>query len=113
MRVETLAFDRSPRLAAKLRRQPRASVAITCQLRVDSTGWRPASLVDLSTEGFRIAWLPKCGIGRKLWIRLPGYEAMQATVRWRDNRGVGCQFDRPLHQSVIDHLCRSGRPHQA
>ena len=104
-----MPLDYSPRLAARLRREPRASVAITCQLRADSSGWRPASLVDLSADGFRIAWLPKCAIGRQIWVRLPGFEAMAAIVRWRDNRGVGCQFVRPLHNSVIEHICRSGK----
>ena len=109
MNVDAVPLDRSPRSAARLRRDPRASVALTCQLRIGSGPWRPASMVDLSCSGFRIAWLPGGGIGRQLWVRIPGLEAKPATIRWRDLGGVGCQFDRPLDMAVVDHLSRRAR----
>jgi hypothetical protein len=88
------------------RRDTRAAVAAICQLRIGSGPWRPASLVDISRSGFRIAWLPQCPIGRRLWVRLPGLEPMPAYIRWRDQRGVGCEFERPLHIAVMEHLAR-------
>jgi hypothetical protein len=109
MIVEAVPLDRSPRSAARLRRDHRASVALTCQLRVGSGPWRPASMVDLSCSGFRIAWLPNGGVGRPLWVRIPGLEARPATIRWRDLGGVGCQFERPLDSAVVDHLTRRVR----
>jgi len=107
MRVEAASLDRNARSAARLRREARSAVAFTCQLRVGAGPWRVASMVDLSCEGFRLAWLPDCAVGKTLWVRIPGIEARLATVRWRDDRGVGCQFDRPLHQAVIDFLSRA------
>ena len=101
------SLDRHARSAARMRRQARAPVAFTCQLRVGNGSWRMASMVDLSCEGFRLAWLPDCAVGRDLWVRIPGIEARQATVRWRDDRGVGCQFTRPLHEAVIGFLSRA------
>jgi hypothetical protein len=104
MRAEAAPLDRSAPHAARLRRDPRLPVGITCQIRVGSGPWRLASVVDISCSGFRIAWLPQCSAGRRLWIRFPGLEAMPASVQWRDLGGVGCQFSRPLHASVMDHL---------
>lgn len=109
---ETLPLDRSARALARLRREARSPVAFTCQLRIGSGAWRLASMVDLSCEGFRLAWLPDCTVGRDVWVRLPGIEARRATVRWRDDRGVGCMFAQPLHAAVIDFLSRATtRPH--
>lgn len=64
-------------------------------------------MVDLSCEGFRLAWLPECTVGKDLWVRIPGIEARRATVRWRDDRGIGCQFANPLHAAVIGFLSRA------
>ena len=106
------SVERAPRrgetLDAASRRDPRASVALTCQLRIGSGPWRPASMINLSPSGFRIAWLPGGEVGRQLWVRIPGLEAMPATIRWRDLGGVGCEFTRPLSQPVIGHLTRGG-----
>ena len=107
MRTQTAPLDRSEHCAGRLRHEVRSAVAFTCQLRLGNGPWRPASMVDLSCRGFRLAWLPDCPIGRQLWVRIPGLEARPATIRWRDNRGVGCEFDRPLHEAVIDFLSRA------
>ena len=106
MNLTAVPLDRSPRSAAKLRRDPRVPVALTCRLRIGSGPWRLATMVDLSRTGFRIAWLPNGAVGRPLWVRIPGLEARPATIRWRDLGGVGCQFERPLGAAVADHLSR-------
>jgi len=102
-------LDRPRRSVVGLRRYERTMVALTCHLRVGGGTWRPASLVDLSCSGFRIAWMPSCGPGKPLWVRIPGLEAMPAKIRWQDLGGVGCQFDRPLSPAVVEHLTRKGR----
>ena len=104
---ESVPLDRSARSLRRLRRETRSPVAFTCQLRVGNGAWRVASVVDLSPEGCRLAWLPECTVGKDLWLRLPGLEARRATVRWRDDRGVGCLFASPLHGAVIDFLSRA------
>jgi hypothetical protein len=104
---ETVPLDRSARSLARLRHETRSPVAFTCQLRVGNGAWRLASMVDLSCDGFRLAWLPDCTVDKEVWVRLPGIEARRATVRWRDDRGVGCMFASPLHAAVIDFLSRA------
>ena len=107
MMPDAVPLDRSTHCLRRLRHETRSPVAFTCQLRVGNGTWRTASVVDLSCDGFRLAWLPDCAAGTNLWVRIPGIEARQATVRWRDERGVGCRFERPLHQAVIDFLSRA------
>ena len=107
MGFEAFPLDRDQRSAARLRKEPRSPVAFTCQLRIGHGAWRPASMVDLSCQGFRLSWLPECSTGRKVWVRMPGLEAKLATVRSCDHRGVGCEFDTPLHAAVIDFLSRT------
>ena len=104
---EIIPLDRSSHSLARLRREARSPVAFTCQLRVGNGAWRLASMIDLSCEGFRLAWLPDCTVGKDVWVRLPGIEARRATIRWRDDRGVGCMFASPLHAAVIDFLSRA------
>ena len=110
MRVESVPLDCNASSAARQRSDQRATVAITCQLRIGTAPWRPASVVDISRSGFRVAWLPHCATGKQVWVRLPGLEAMPAVIRWRDIGGVGCEFVRPLHVSVIEYLARRGPP---
>lgn len=110
MNLELTPLDRNRHTAARLRRDPRLPVALTCQLRVGSGPWRPATVVDMSRWGFRIAWLPGSGVGNPLWVRIPGLEAMPASIRWRDLGGVGCRFERPLSEIVIEHLARKASP---
>ena len=106
MNLEAGSLDRSRRSAARLRGDERLPVALTCQLRIGSGPGRPATMVDLSRFGFRIAWLPSGSVGSPLWVRIPRLEAMPATIRWRDLGGVGCRFERPLGVEVIEHLSR-------
>ena len=75
-------------------------------LRIASGPWKPGRIDDLSPQGFRIGWVPQCAIGRRLWVRLPGLEAVPATVRWKSNGGAGCEFDRPLHAIIVEHVAR-------
>ena len=99
----------TPILPEGRRQSPRLPVTLHCALRIGSGAWKAGRVVDLSAHGFRLSWVPQCAIGRQLWVRLPGIEPMAATVRWKDNAGVGCQFARPLHPVVLDHLARRAR----
>lgn len=105
--VDAASSDRSTRAERLARKDTRLPVAFSCQLRIGNGPWRSAGMTDLSCQGFRLAWLPDCEPGRQLWVRIPGLEARTAIVRWRDNRGVGCEFLHPLHAAVIQFLSRA------
>lgn len=91
------------------RNYDRREVAIYCEVREGLRPWKRLLIQDLSQEGFRLSWFPHCSVGSNIWIRINGLEPLPATIRWKSDDGVGCQFSRRLHESVLDHLCR-GRP---
>ena len=95
------------RLSAGRRGEKRRRLDLPCRVRLGSSPWRPARIFDLSTKGVLVSWQPQCTVGQTLWVRLPGLEAMPATVRWKDMSGVGCELDRPLSTVVVDHLARN------
>jgi len=68
--------------------------------------WKLARLIDLSTSGFRVAWLPEYDHEKLLKIRIPGIEMLTARVCWHEGRQIGCAFDAPLHIAVFEHIAR-------
>lgn len=72
---------------------------------------RPTSsivVVDLSTHG--------CGFeagfhlepGARVWLKLPGLESWAARIAWTDEGRGGLEFDRPLHDAVVERYGRMG-----
>ncbi|MCL6250150.1 PilZ domain-containing protein [Altererythrobacter sp. KTW20L] len=88
------------------RRQPRATVNCTCDVRVGQRQWHQARLLDLTTEGFRLALTDTPAIGTVLRIRLPGISIMEAEVCWARNFEAGCRFIQPLSPYVFEHFVR-------
>src|SRR5690606_6780672 len=81
-------------------------VTLPCQVRDGNGPWRPCSVLDLSEEGIRLSWVPQFGVGRRIWVRIEGLEPMPAIIRWKDNKGIGCELSRQLSQYVVYHLAR-------
>jgi hypothetical protein len=69
--------------------------------------WARVVLTDLSRSGFRLAWLPGCKPGTRLWIRIPGLQPLSAEVRWHNQRGIGCEFSSALYDPVFEHLAKA------
>jgi hypothetical protein len=72
---------------------------------------RPASsvvIVDLSTHGCGFEATCHLETGARVWLKLPGLESWPARIAWAaDGRG-GLQFDRPLHDAVVERYARLG-----
>jgi PilZ domain. len=90
-------------------RDGRAGVSLLCEVRQGSRPWKAARLEDLSPGGFRIAWLPDARPDLPLRIRIPGMQMLSAQVRWKRESAIGCEFAKPLHVAVFDHIVRSSR----
>lgn len=84
----------------------RREITLTCEVRMDNGTWTKVDLVNLTNCGFQIAWLPRCRAGAKVLVRMPGLQALSATVRWQNNFGIGCEFAAPLYEPVFEHLVR-------
>ena len=65
------------------------------------------ALSDISCNGCRIApGSISLTEGQTITLRPKGLESLTGTVRWCSDKGIGIEFDYPLHPAVVDHLCR-------
>ena len=84
----------------------RCEITLNCEVRVGSGSWAKIDLINLTHRGFQMDWLPNCRPGSKVWMRLPGLQALSATIRWQNITGIGCEFAAPLYEPVFEHLVR-------
>jgi PilZ domain len=87
----------------------REQLVLLCEVRQGVRPWAMARLEDLSSEGFKIAWLPDCDPGKPIKIRIPGLQLLTAEVRWQKGKAVGCAFAEPLHVAVFESIVRKVR----
>lgn len=67
-------------------------------------------VMDLSTDGFRVATHLDLCTGSDVWLRLPGLEPCHARVVWSEGQFVGCAFARALHPAVLEMIvARAGK----
>lgn len=83
---------------------PRKPVTIAAQIRERGSKPMAVDVIDLSCGGFQIAYHRAFHIGTMLWLKLPGLESLSATVKWSDGIHMGCQFDSPMHEAVLDRV---------
>ena len=91
------------------RHDQRHNVLIGVKLRRPGETWFTSRVSDLSPTGFRIQTFVKLAPGMDLWIVLPGFEGRRATVMWARDHEAGCNFERPLHPAIFDHIIRLAR----
>lgn len=82
----------------------RARLSLLCEVRQGTGPWQRTRLSDLSETGFKLAWLPDYHPSRPLRIRIPGIETLGAKICWHEGKQIGCEFARPLHVAVFEHI---------
>jgi hypothetical protein len=88
------------------RKEERKPVQGTATLRRSGYNKVEVTLLDLSTQGFKVETFGGITVGSPVWITLPGLAAMEARVVWARWDQVGCEFSNPLHPSVLDAVVR-------
>jgi PilZ domain len=86
----------------KSRRAERVTVEIGAGLRQRGASGVSVQIMDLSTDGFRVATHLDLPPGTDVWLRLPGLEPCHSRVVWAEGHFVGCAFMRPLHPAVVE-----------
>jgi hypothetical protein len=86
------------------RRALRKAVRMRAYLRDRGTTRFLIDVVDLSVTGFRAETSFTLWPGTTVWLKMPGMEALEAVVAWRDQFRYGCAFAKPLHPAVFDHI---------
>lgn len=62
---------------------------------------------DLSQTGCRCETLSRMQQGDRIWLTLPGFAPLEAVIRWSTPMGFGCEWIKPIHPSVFDHIRKS------
>ena len=82
----------------------RAHVSIEAELRrVGRTPYK-VEVRDLSATGCRADTLSKVVVGDRIWLTLPGFSAIEGTIRWATPRDFGVEWARPIHPSIFDFI---------
>jgi hypothetical protein len=88
----------------------RAPVAIEADLRKPGRTPFRVEVRDLSRTGCSAATVSRTIVGDRIWLKLPGFSAIEGIVRWSTPQGFGCQWVRSIHPSVFHHIC-TAYPH--
>ncbi|EQB09598.1 hypothetical protein L288_05440 [Sphingobium quisquiliarum P25] len=88
------------------RQAARRHLLVPVKVRRPGETWFRSKVADLSVTGFRLQSFMKLASGDSLWIMLPGFEGRRALVLWTRGHEAGCQFERPLHPAILDHIVR-------
>ena len=86
----------------KGRKVDRVSIELGAGLRQRGASGVSVQIMDLSTDGFRVATHLELYAGTDVWLRLPGLEPCHARVIWCEGHFCGCAFVRPLHPAVLE-----------
>ena len=96
-----------PAPTKRSRAAERVEVEFGAALRQRGASGVSVQIMDLSTNGFRVATHLDLASGTDVWLRLPGLEPCHARVAWSQGHYVGCQFVRPLHPAVLQMIVRN------
>ncbi len=89
------------------RRETRLFIDVDgARLREAGASSATVSIRDLSRAGFRTEWPYTLDLGTRVWLTLPGLEALPALVRWTKGFAIGCAFEVPMNAVVFEHLVR-------
>jgi PilZ domain len=61
---------------------------------------------DLSVTGCRFETSANLAPNSFIYISVAGISPLEATIAWRDGFRYGCEFQRPLHNAVLDHIVK-------
>lgn len=91
------------------RSSDRHHLLIGVKLRRPGENWFNARLANLSPTGFRVQSFARLEQDSTIYIMLPGFDGRAAKVVWTREHEAGCQFERPLHPAIFDHILRVSR----
>ena len=89
---------------AEQRQTRRRAVNFAAILESEGVSSQPVNVLDISEQGFRIVTAAQVGQGSSMLIKLPGMEAVRATVVWAKDGQIGCSFEDELHPANIQTL---------
>jgi PilZ domain len=84
----------------------RGSVAIAADIRAKGGAKTKVKILDISQTGFRMECLTYISDSQVIFITIPTFQQMEARIAWQTEWMYGCQFVRPLHAAILDHILK-------
>ncbi len=85
------------------RRAARTALHLDATLREGSRK-APARVIDMSTNGCRVACSTVVADGSWVWLSLPGLESKRGRVVWHCEEFIGLEFETRLSEPVFERL---------
>jgi hypothetical protein len=82
----------------------RENVVISADIRVPGGHKNKVEVVEISQTGFRMECLAHIANGQTIFLTMPNFQQLEARVIWQTEWLYGCQFARPLHVAVFEHI---------
>ena len=90
------------------RRAARTALHLNATLR-DGSRKAPARVIDMSTNGCRIACSTVVADDHMVWLGFEGLENQRARVAWHCEEFIGLEFETPLNEAVFERLVQQQR----
>ena len=96
-------------LAYEDRVEPRDTTLYRARLVSDDGGWRHATVVNVSPNGFMVRCDAPLEPGARVTITLPIVGAFVAEVRWALGGRIGCRLDREVPPALYQFMLAAMR----
>lgn len=106
VQMNMLPFPNRRLLAESIdhRRKERSAVSVLADLKTADNLRVKVALQDLSASGCQMKTADYMRIDQRIYLTLPGFESLAARVAWNMGELYGCEFVRPLHDSIFAHI---------
>jgi hypothetical protein len=95
-------IEKSPR--TEQRRSDRVDLSKPASVRVREGGRESGVVENLSAGGCAICSSGFYPVGATVFVSIASFQPFTGRVVWRDDGRIGVEFDRPLHQAIVDHI---------
>lgn len=92
---------------AEARRICRGDVAIAAEIRAWGGQKTKVKIVDISQTGFRMECLTFLADCHVIFLTIPSFQQMEASIVWQTEWMYGCRFTRPLYPAIYDHIVKA------
>lgn len=86
------------------RRKERSAVTIAVELKTADNLRVKVALQDLSASGCQMQTANYMCVNQRIYLTIPGFESLAARIAWNVGELYGCEFARPLHDSIFAHI---------
>lgn len=89
------------------REHGRGDVQIYADVRERGGGKYKVHIVDLSRSGFRVHTSSYINEEKEVFLTIPGFAPLEATIAWHRGHEYGCRFVNGIHEAIYEHIVKT------